>query len=96
MQIFSKLKAVKRAFFSVYGKLEPADSDQWFVLFALDDALNPSTFPAVNEAIAARDTFAKCRRFDAVREVELEVRRGDERRLIFLALQAKPFAYSSS
>jgi hypothetical protein len=57
--------------FSVYGKLEPVGSD-WFVLFELDHHVFPSTYPAINEEIQAGDYVPQCRRYDAVREVEIE------------------------
>ncbi|KAI6183953.1 hypothetical protein M3Y97_00544000 [Aphelenchoides bicaudatus] len=59
-------------FSSVYGKLEPVGSD-WFILFELDKEVFPATYPAINEEIQAGDFIPKCRRFEAVREIEIEL-----------------------
>lgn len=52
--------------------MEPIGSE-WFVLFEIDHNVFPSTFPAINEEIQAGDHIPQCRRFDAVREVEIEL-----------------------
>ncbi|KAI6186194.1 hypothetical protein M3Y98_00106100 [Aphelenchoides besseyi] len=57
---------------TVYGKIEAKESS-WFVLFEIDHALIPSTFPTINEDIQAGDLFNKCANFDATREVEFEL-----------------------
>ncbi|CAD5210143.1 unnamed protein product [Bursaphelenchus okinawaensis] len=55
---------------SVYGKLEPSDSD-WFILFQVDHGLIPSTFVGINEDIQAGGEFSQCARYSAIREIKL-------------------------